>query len=117
MSSGIKALKDGQATYRTAEVDLSDWNAGTLTVREITAQEHLNLISKYDTEDVPAEEGVRFYTDLVILGVVEAGERVFSFEDAETLQDRPLSLLETIANKVMELSGIGGAGQVESEKN
>lgn len=117
MAKGIGALRNG-AAFRTRTVDLSDWDAGKVTIREISATEHLNLIKDYKTEDIPADKAVEFYCDLVILGVVdENNERAFKPEDRTALQDKPLSLLEAIATEVMKLSGIGKEGRVEAEKN
>lgn len=117
MAKGIGALR-GDVAFRTRTVDLSDWDAGKVTIREITATEHLKLITDYQTEDIPAEKAVEFYCDLVLLGVVdENNERAFKADDKAGLKDKPLSLLEKIAMEVMSLSGMGKEGRVDAEKN
>ena len=116
MAKGIGALLGG-AAFRTETVDLSEWGVGKITVREITGKQQVDLAKRY-SDDVPTDQALEFYIDLVVLGVVnDNGEPAYKDEDREQLRDNPRTLLEAIADAVMHLSGIHPDARVDAEKN
>lgn len=78
-----------------------------LDIRTMTAIERSRLVSSCTKEDGTVDME-KMYPMLLISSVYdpETGEKVFSAEDIDALQDKSASALEFVAQKVMEVSGM-----------
>ena len=90
---------------------------GTVHVRCLTAGER----NQWEASCIGAD-GKPTYANasakLVALGATdETGSRLFTFADVEVLAGKAAQAIERLADKIMELSGIGGNAEKAAEKN
>jgi len=98
---------------------------GDILVREMTGLESAHfqkrstdLINPQSGTIRSAEKLARLNASVVICGVInEDGSQVFTNNDADAIMGLPASLLEEIANAVLDLSGLSQRGRAALEKN
>lgn len=78
-----------------------------IDIRTITAVERSRLVASCTKEDGNIDME-KMYPMLIVSAVFdpETGEKVFSAEDMELIQNKSASAVEFVAQKVMELSGM-----------
>jgi hypothetical protein len=78
-----------------------------LDIRTMTARERSRLVSSCTKPDGTVDME-KMYPLLLIAAVYdpETGDKVFSAEDMESLQEKSASAIEFVAQKIMEVSGM-----------
>lgn len=115
-------LRTAVLKRRTITVDALD---GDVLVREMSGLEaahfqkrSLDVIKPNNGGIKSAEALARLNASVLINGVInEDGSAVFSNDDAGVLMDMPSSVLETIANEILDISGLTAGGRRRAEKN
>ena len=98
----ILQSKDIQSNKLTVE----QWGV-ELDIRTMTAIERSRLVATCSKPDGSVDME-KMYPLLLIAAVYdpETGEKVFSADDMEALQEKSASAIELVAQKVMEVSGM-----------
>lgn len=98
----ILQAKDIQSNKLTVE----QWGV-ELDIRTMTAIERSRLVATCTKPDGTVDME-KMYPLLLIAAVYdpETGEKVFSNEDVESLQEKSAAAVEFVAQKVMEVSGM-----------
>ena len=97
--------------YKFASVSCPEWG-GEVRVRGLTAYEQ-SVITKLITEDKKHDITLK----VVQFGCVdENGERLFSAQDMDELKKKSFAVIERLGEKIMKLTGVGDADEVENLK-
>lgn len=97
--------------FRFASVSCPEWG-GEVRVRGLTAYEQ-SVITKLITEDKKHDVTLK----VVQFGCVdENGERLFSTADVDQLRKKSFAVIERLGEKILKLTGVGDADEVESLK-
>lgn len=98
----ILQTKDIQSNVITVQ----QWGVD-LDIRTMTARERSSLVASCTKPDGTVDME-KMYPLLLIAAVYdpETGEKVFSSDDVDALQDKSASAVEFVAQKVMEISGM-----------
>ena len=98
--------------FRYEDVECPEWG-GTVRVRSLSGGQRSVITQR--VQDKATEDLEEL---LVVMGCVdETGNRIFTNKDIEKLQKKSNAPISRISKKIMELSGIGNAGEaVEDAK-
>ena len=98
--------------FRYADVDCPEWG-GMVRVRSLSGGQRSVITQRVQDKELEDLEET-----LTVMGCVnEDGERIFTNKDIEKLKKKSNTPIARIAKKIMELSGIGNAGEaVENAK-
>lgn len=104
MSLRDRILQSSDITSNLVTVE--QWGV-EVDVRTMTARERSRLVSSCTKADGTVDME-KMYPLLLIAAVYdpETGDKVFSNEDMDSLQDKSASAVEFLAQKVMEVSGM-----------
>lgn len=92
-------------TVKIEKMYVEEWEE-EIFVKGLNSREVMNF-SSVNGETITAEEGFSEFLKMIILSVVdENGKRVFSEADMEALSEQSLGVIQEIAMKAMELSGL-----------
>lgn len=114
------SLKDriAAADDLTSEpMDIPEWGV-TVDIKAMTGQARADLLSSFAGEDGKVDYA-RTYPDLVIVGTFdpETGDPVFGPDDTEMLLTKSAVVLERVAQKVMQVNGLGEKAVDEAGKS
>jgi hypothetical protein len=92
--------------YETKVLDVPKW--GAMRVRELTAQERLDLVEAVSGEDLKNEEACEWFCKLIAMSAIEDdGQPIFDMNgDIQKLKQKPWRLLQDIANQIMSFNGM-----------
>jgi len=115
-------LRTAVLRRRTVTVNALD---GDVLVREMSGLEaarfqkrSLDVIKPNTGMIKSADALARLNAGVIINGVInEDGSAVFANDDADALMAMPSSVLEIIANEILDLSGLSAGGRRRAEKN
>lgn len=98
--------------FRYADIDCPEWG-GTVRVRSLSGGQRSIITQRVQDKELEDLEET-----LAVMGCVnEDGERIFTNKDVDKLKKKSNTPIARIAKKIMELSGIGNAGEaVENAK-
>lgn len=100
--------------FRYEDVECPEWG-GTVRVRSLSGGQRSVI-----TQRVQGKETEDLEELLTVMGCVdETGNRIFTNKDIEKLQKKSNAPISRISKKIMELSGIGNAGEAveDAKKN
>ena len=97
--------------YKYGTVSVPEWG-GEVRVRGLTAYEQ-SIVAKLVTDEKKSEVTLK----VVQFGCVdENGERLFSSADVDQLKTKSFSVIQRLGEKILKLTGIGDADEVETLK-
>jgi len=114
MSLRDKILKASDIKSETIHID--EWDA-TIEVRSMNGAQRARMMK--DSYNPKTKEINWDYASLIIAGTYdpETGELAFSENDRDELNKKHGGLLENIAMKILEISGLSDDSLKEAEKN
>lgn len=94
-------------------VDIPEWDNVKLELRVMTGTERAHMVerSKHANPDEKGLDPHKFYPNVLIASCFdpETGARVFTDSDVKALSDKSAAVLERLATRCMELSGLSDA--------
>lgn len=100
--------------FRYEDVECPEWG-GTVRVRSLSGGQRSVITQRVQDKETEDLEEL-----LTVMGCVdETGNRIFTNKDIEKLQKKSNAPISRISKKIMELSGIGNAGEAveDAKKN
>lgn len=97
-----------------ADVECPEWG-GVVRVRSLSGGQRSLITQRVQAQDTDELEEL-----LTVMGVVdEDGNRIFTNKDIDLLKKKSNTPISRIAKKIMEISGIGNAGEAveDAKKN